>query len=389
MLSHKAHSFTQQARLAITLAWVAGYTNLVTILTCGTPTSHVTGIASQLGRDVAERSWPQAATACFLLGAFFLGACISGISTELGRRRRWESIYVIPVGIQAIMLACFSTGVELFGLREDQQHGAMLWMTGLAAGAMGLQNATITRISSGVVRTTHLTGVITDLGLESVQFVTWARQMVRRHKPEDGPLPHLLFAGVGARRLALLISIVGSFALGAALGTLVHDFSPRSAMVPPVFFLLWIVFQDISRPIAEIEPSVLLSPSAGLNLPDTITVHSMINDRRRRGMPQRFPDLHAWADRLDPKIRVVVLDLGEIRDLNRDAIDELRSLIGRLHEQGRALVVSGLSPAHFTELGRTGPGQWLNRHNLCSDLELAVARGLALLNTPAPASSPF
>ena len=50
MLVSHAHSFRQQARLAVTLAWVAGYTNIVTLLACGTVTSHVSGTTSLLDR---------------------------------------------------------------------------------------------------------------------------------------------------------------------------------------------------------------------------------------------------------------------------------------------------------------------------------------------------
>ncbi len=54
MFVAQAQSFTQQARLAITLAWIAGYTNIITIMACGTVTSHASGTTSNLGRDVVE-----------------------------------------------------------------------------------------------------------------------------------------------------------------------------------------------------------------------------------------------------------------------------------------------------------------------------------------------
>ncbi len=38
MFISKAHTFKQQARLAITLAWVAGYTNVITLITLGATT---------------------------------------------------------------------------------------------------------------------------------------------------------------------------------------------------------------------------------------------------------------------------------------------------------------------------------------------------------------
>ena len=63
MFVAQAHSFQQQARLAITLAWVAGYTNVVGLIECGVAVSHVSGTASGVGRDAANMEWKLAAFA--------------------------------------------------------------------------------------------------------------------------------------------------------------------------------------------------------------------------------------------------------------------------------------------------------------------------------------
>jgi uncharacterized membrane protein YoaK (UPF0700 family) len=76
MLIAQAHSFEQQARLAVTLAWVAGYTNIVTIITCGVATSHVSGTTSQLGLDVVEAKWGLALLAFLIIVAFYVGATV-------------------------------------------------------------------------------------------------------------------------------------------------------------------------------------------------------------------------------------------------------------------------------------------------------------------------
>src|SRR5437868_5643283 len=58
MFVSQAHSFRQQARLAVTLAWVGGYTNLVTLLASGTVrTTHVTGVLTDLGHDLVQFLW--------------------------------------------------------------------------------------------------------------------------------------------------------------------------------------------------------------------------------------------------------------------------------------------------------------------------------------------
>ena len=100
MLANRAHTFILQARLAISLAWVAGYVNIVALATCGYVGSHVTGNATTLGADLAGARWELAALMVALLLAFFTGACLSGFAIEYGRQRDWASIYVLPAAIE-------------------------------------------------------------------------------------------------------------------------------------------------------------------------------------------------------------------------------------------------------------------------------------------------
>jgi len=372
----QAHSFSQQARLAITLAWVAGYTNILTILTCGHVTSHVSGTTSNLGRDVVEAlrgagsTWSLVTFGFFLLATFMLGAFLSGLATEVGRRRNWESVYVLPMAMEAVLLAGFAVGVEV----QDPEVPAWTYvLTGLASAAMGLQNATITRISAGVVRTTHVTGVLTDLGAEAAQFAMAAWDAAR--KPSMGTLWELR-RHVSVRRLALLASIMGSFAMGAGLGTLAFDTIPRHAMFPPVLFLLWIIAQDLARPIVEIESSDLVG-DASLRLPPELAVYHLRRDRARAKAPHRLPDLVGWAERLPARIRLVVLDLTDVTMLDQDSASELVALVRRMNQTGRRLLLAGVDREQYAAL--SGAGGPLDPMAAFPDLEIAVAFGLSWL----------
>ena len=379
MFAAQAHSFTQQARLAITLAWIAGYTNILTVITCGTVTSHVSGTTSNFGRDIAEGAWPVASLSLFLLATFVLGATASGVCTEVGRRRGWESIYVLPVAVETALLALFALGLELHDHGSRQSGVPLYWLTGVASFAMGLQNATITRISSGVVRTTHVTGVLTDLGLETAQFVFW---LIDRNR-DSPPLPQRalarsLSAHPTARRLALLASIVGSFAMGAGLGAAAHQFIERWAMFPPVMFLIWIIYKDLTTPIAEIEASDLVGGEHGLQLSPDIAVFHLRKVKGRQGRVHRMPDLQTWGDRLPPSMRVVVLDLGEKSTFDGNAVLELRAVLARFKAQGRRLVIAGVGGEQFAQIRRAGSIDFLDPTNFCPDLELAIARAMTL-----------
>ncbi|MFN7021839.1 MAG: DUF1275 family protein [Phycisphaerales bacterium] len=385
MLVSQAHSFTQQARLAITLAWVAGYTNILCIITCATATSHVTGTVSQWGFDIVEGRWDLLLFTSFLLVVFLLGAMISGLCTELGRRRGWESIYILPIAIQAAILSALALVMEWHEQGTMATGGLRYAIAGLASLAMGLQNATITRISGGIVRTTHVTGVVTDLGLESVQFLFWLRD----RNADSPPLPpraliHSVRVHPTARRLALLGSIIGSFALGAALGSIAHDQIHNWAMFLPVAFLLWIIVQDIRAPICEIESSDLHSAESGVSLPDGIAVFHLRKDSSRPGQAHRLPDLLGWCERLPRDKRVVILDLGDVTVFDANAALELRALIRQSQRRERTILISGINGEQYHTLREAGAGDALDPSNVCPDLELAVARGMLLLDTGAP-----
>lgn len=380
MFVAQAHSFTQQARLAITLAWVAGYTNLVSILAVGTVTSHVSGTTSDLGHDLADGRWDLAVGAGALLATFFLGAVISGLATELGRRRGWESIYVLPMAAQALLLGAFAVAVEFREPGAPLPAVGFAWIACIASMAMGVQNATITRISSGVVRTTHVTGVLTDLGMEFAQFALWLSDRRRDFPPGTARgLVHSVRHHPTGRRLALLASILGSFAIGAMLGTWLYAWAPRWVMFPPVLFLLWIIVQDIRTPIVEIEPSDLVGGDARLDLPRALAVFHLRRDPSKPGRVHRMPDLLAWSDRLPPSTLVVILDLGEVAQMDANSAMEVRAVLDRFAAQGRRLVLAGVTVEQYEQMRDAKQGVRLDPGDVLTDLELAIARGLNLV----------
>lgn len=384
MFIAQAHSFTQQARLAITLAWIAGYTNVMTILTLDTVTSHVSGTTSHLGEDIATGNWWRAGFWLSVLTMFFLGALISGFATELGRRSGWESIYILPITLQTLLLVAFSVGIEVYGVRAAEIPWVFYTMVWAASIAMGLQNATITRISSGVVRTTHVTGVITDLGIETAQAFFWLWD--KRHN-----VPPFNVHGVvrslrnhpSPRRLFLLGSILGSFALGAALGTFAHDFFLRFAMVPPVLFLGWIIFQDVTQPIAEIEESELMAAEQGLDIPASMAIFHVTKDQARKGRIHRMPNLIAWAERLPARVRVVILDMGHNAQLDKNAAMDLRAVLQLMKSQGRRLILAGLDQQEFAQLEAVAKGA-LEPRDVCPDMEMALIHAIMLASEPTP-----
>ena len=369
MLVIRAHSFILQARLAISLALVAGYTNVVAIITCGVVVSHMTGHAANLGRDVVEGKFAAAALLATILVAFFVGAFISGLATEAGRLRGWSSIYVLPAAIEIALLCAFAVGVELHNPIAEEFGNRLWWMTIVAAVSMGLQNATITRISSGVVRTTHLTGIITDLGHESAQLALVRQLLGGRGAARNAQVAQ----GPGKQRLLLLASILFVFIAGSALGALAYAGFPHWSMVPPIALLAWVIVQDVRKPICELEETMLAEfDEAGMA--DDICVVKAIPRGGDGAAEARLPNLAEWLAQLDPHKRRVVLDLGAARSCGPLAANAIDALVAACARSGRQLVVAGLSPSQRRTINSHARADLLHDGNATADVAAALAR---------------
>ena len=141
---------------AALLSAIAGMVNAVGLLGASHQgLTHLSGIASGVGVSVAERQWTQAWHFCFFLAAFVIGAMFSsfiihGTELQLGHR------YGLVLLMESLLLA-FATI-----LLNDGFQSAVY----LLAMAAGLQNAMVSKYSGAIVRTTHVTGIFTDIGIE-------------------------------------------------------------------------------------------------------------------------------------------------------------------------------------------------------------------------------
>ncbi|HVS71387.1 MAG TPA: YoaK family protein [Phycisphaerae bacterium] len=254
MLSAEVSTFGQQARLAVALSFVAGFTNAVAFVVGRNFISHMTGNSTMVGLTAAGGSWRELAFYAGAVGAFGLGGVTSAIMTELAiRRGAARARYILPVAAEAALL----TGLTLW--LGGSGEGAMTrgWLFA-AAFAMGLQNATITKISGAVVRSTHLTGVVTDLGIESVQMALYLLDR-RRGRTwlgfiSPGRVLRLTQRHPTGQRLALLACIWTSFVFGAGVGAVGFAHVGARALLAPVGVLLGLVvvtYRNVRRRAAQ------------------------------------------------------------------------------------------------------------------------------------------
>jgi uncharacterized membrane protein YoaK (UPF0700 family) len=193
-------------RLGRVLAFVAGAANAGGFLAVGQYTSHMSGIVSALADNLALGDLLLVVAGLSSLFAFVSGAATSAILINWGRRRRAQSEYAMPLMLEAALLLCFG----LLGSNLEQHRLLFVPATvGLLCFVMGLQNAMITKISKAEIRTTHVTGLVTDIGIELGKLFYWnggdakdQRLKVQADRP----------------RLMLLVSLLSMFLAGGLAG---------------------------------------------------------------------------------------------------------------------------------------------------------------------------
>lgn len=160
--------------LGAALAFVAGATNAGGFLAVGQYTSHMTGIVSQMVDNLALGHAILALTGLSALLAFVFGAISCTLLVEWGSRRRLKSHFVLPLLLEASLMLVFG----LMGAALTEHIAFLAPYTVLVlCFIMGLQNALITRISQAEIRTTHITGLITDLSIELGKYFYFNRSI--------------------------------------------------------------------------------------------------------------------------------------------------------------------------------------------------------------------
>lgn len=236
-LTGRDRSIQANRQLGFALAFVAGAINAGGFLAVRQYTSHVTGMVSSLADNLALGEFALAVDAAVGVLAFLLGAMVCALLVNFARRRRMASEYALPLMLEAALILLFG----LMGARLATFEGLLLPFTiVLLCFVMGLQNALVTKLSGGVVRTTHLTGTVTDLGIELGRLLYWNR---------DRGAPR--FVRADRDRIVVLAGLLAAFLAGAITGAFGFKLAGYVSTVPLAIVLVLLavvpVVDDLRR----------------------------------------------------------------------------------------------------------------------------------------------
>lgn len=185
------------------LAFVAGMINVTGLLGFEKQAvTHLSGVTTMVGAALGEADLKALGHYLALLGSFVSGTMLSALivrdsTLRLGRH------YSVALGLEALLL------VGAVPLLAAERHMGLC----LASAACGLQNAMASTYSGSVVRTTHVSGMFTDLGI----FLGH----------------HLQGMPVDGRRLRLCVIIITGFVMGAVAGTVAFRHLGYAALYVP------------------------------------------------------------------------------------------------------------------------------------------------------------
>src|SRR5690554_1236506 len=198
----KSRTMKDNLRIAIVLSFVAGIVNVTGYLYLKQLTTNVTGHFALFINEVANLEYWRGYIYLLYILSFLLGSFISSFLIEFFRNNKRLNVYVIPILIESFILTFVAVMANLVIFDYPNLIACLLLFS------MGLQNSYVTKVSDAVVRTTHLTGLFTDLGIE-LSYLFFKRTHSNRKKIKAS--------------IRLRIYIISFFFIGGLLGGFIYS----------------------------------------------------------------------------------------------------------------------------------------------------------------------
>lgn len=197
-----ARTINTDSRLACTLAAVAGALNTAAFEIVGFFSANMTGNVSTLSDNLAKANVKSGLLFLFVVLLFIAGSAFSTAIVNAGRRRKIRTIFAVNILIEGVALIMLG----IIEMAFEPAYPGLLLIICLSF-LMGFQNAVVTRISNARVRTTHISGTATDIGIEIAMLLDVLR---RKESVKDAP--------TYIERLGLHFSTLTAFLIGGIIG---------------------------------------------------------------------------------------------------------------------------------------------------------------------------
>ncbi len=232
MFRHKGQNrtFKHNLRLAILLSSTAGIVNVAGFISFSIFTTNVTGHVAQFSEQLSLGNFSFAKIIVLWMLMFLFGAFFSSFLINIMNKRAPRFSHSLPLLIEIFILLYVGYLGQNYNSDSSQNH----FLAGSLLFAMGMQNAMVTMVSGFVVRTTHLTGLFTDLGIE-ISKLFYLKDISEIEKKDL------------KRKLLLHSSIVIMFIVGGVVGSFMYKYIFYKTFIVAALILLFALFYDGTR----------------------------------------------------------------------------------------------------------------------------------------------
>jgi len=218
-------SLDDNVKLGILTAFTAGMVNIASLLIFFSFSSNVTGYYAILAAEIVKGNLYQVAVVFFWIFLFFLGSFTANLIVINFNQKNAYFAHASPIILEILCLLTVGVYGEYFYQETLNETEGLLC---LMLYAMGLQNGLTASISNFAVKTTHLTGTTTDMG---ILFSMFTQKQFRENPELQG-------------RAKLLISITVSYLAGAIISGFAYVYFEFKMFYIISFFLLIVIFYD-------------------------------------------------------------------------------------------------------------------------------------------------
>ena len=229
----KTRTLIHNLRIASLLSFVAGIVNVAGFLAVQRLTTNVTGHFAFFVDELFKLDFWNGFVYFLYIFFFFLGSFVSSYLIELISQKTERYIYVFPISIE-ILILCM---IGIFGSNLMLENSNIIAFSLLFA--MGLQNALVTKISNATVRTTHLTGLFTDLGIELSQLFFYK-------KPE---MKAKLYSSIKLR-----MTIISFFFVGGIMGGIFYTkMELKALLIAGTTLILGLIYDNLKLKMIKLK----------------------------------------------------------------------------------------------------------------------------------------
>ena len=220
-------SLKENLMLASSTAFISGVTNVIGVVAFLATTANVTGHVANLAKNIVENNYHEMVVLGIWVFMFLFGAFVSNFIVQVFREKSQYRAHTITMFIEIVVLLAVAFYGDVLYRETDLEREIVI---GAILFSIGLQNSLVSNISGGLIKSSHLTGLFTDLGSELAEWLFTAQ----------------CSRAVVTNKLYVRFAILGFYILGGlAGGYFFNKFDLAIFYAIPVI-LLTIIYYDLS-----------------------------------------------------------------------------------------------------------------------------------------------